>query len=60
MLQPDLEPPWGHAFENVFERCGLENGWAVDLSSFGVGHLQNLEATDDFDALVLNLLALPH
>lgn len=25
----------------------------------GVGHLQNLEAPDDFDALVLNFLALP-
>ncbi len=26
----------------------------------GVGHLQNLEAPDDFDGLVLNFLALPH
>ena len=62
MLQPDLEPLWGHAFENVLERCGLNNGWAVDLSSFGgghLGHLQNLEVPDDFDALVLNLLARP-
>ena len=25
----------------------------------GVGHLQNLEAPDDFDALVLNFLTLP-
>ena len=25
----------------------------------GIGHLQNLEAPDDFDALVLNFLALP-
>ena len=25
----------------------------------GVGHLQNLEAPDDFDSLVLNFLALP-
>ena len=25
----------------------------------GVGHLQNLEAPDDFDGLVLNFLALP-
>ena len=60
MLQPDLEPAWGRAFENVFERCGLENGWAVDLSSFGGGHLHNLEAPDVLDALVLNLLALLH
>jgi 3-oxoadipate enol-lactonase len=26
----------------------------------GIGHLQNLEAPDDFDSLVLNFLALPH
>lgn len=36
---------------------------AIAHSSFlemkGVGHLQNLEAPDDFDALVLNFLALP-
>jgi pimeloyl-ACP methyl ester carboxylesterase len=25
----------------------------------GVGHLQNLEAPEDFDALVLNFLSLP-
>jgi pimeloyl-ACP methyl ester carboxylesterase len=25
----------------------------------GVGHLQNLEAPDDFDGLLLNFLALP-
>ena len=25
----------------------------------GVGHLQNLEAPDEFDSLVLNFLALP-
>ena len=25
----------------------------------GIGHLQNLEAPDDFDALVLNFLELP-
>jgi 3-oxoadipate enol-lactonase len=29
------------------------------LEMRGVGHLQNLEAPDDFDALVLNFLALP-
>jgi 2,5-dihydroxypyridine 5,6-dioxygenase len=23
MLQPNLEPAWGHAFENVLARCGL-------------------------------------
>ena len=22
MLQPNLEPAWGHAFENVLARCG--------------------------------------
>ncbi|HMA06509.1 MAG TPA: alpha/beta hydrolase [Ramlibacter sp.] len=36
---------------------------AIPASTFleipGVGHLQNLEAPDDFDALVLNFLALP-
>jgi pimeloyl-ACP methyl ester carboxylesterase len=36
---------------------------AIPRSSYlemrGVGHLQNLEAPDDFDALVLNFLALP-
>jgi pimeloyl-ACP methyl ester carboxylesterase len=25
----------------------------------GIGHLQNLEAPEEFDALVLNFLALP-
>jgi pimeloyl-ACP methyl ester carboxylesterase len=25
----------------------------------GIGHLQNLEAPDDFDGLLLNFLALP-
>ncbi len=29
------------------------------LQMRGIGHLQNLEAPDDFDALVLNFLALP-
>jgi len=36
---------------------------AIPRSSYlemrGIGHLQNLEAPDDFDALVLNFLALP-
>ncbi len=29
------------------------------LEMRGIGHLQNLEAPDDFDGLVLNFLALP-
>jgi 3-oxoadipate enol-lactonase len=29
------------------------------LEMRGVGHLQNLEAPDDFDGLLLNFLALP-
>ena len=36
---------------------------AIPSSTFlemkGVGHLQNLEAPDDFDGLVLSFLALP-
>jgi 3-oxoadipate enol-lactonase len=36
---------------------------AIPHSTFlemkGVGHLQNLEAPDDFDGLLLNFLALP-
>ena len=36
---------------------------AIPNSSYlelkGIGHLQNLEAPDDFDSLVLNFLALP-
>jgi pimeloyl-ACP methyl ester carboxylesterase len=36
---------------------------AIPRSTFmemrGVGHLQNLEAPDDFDGLLLNFLALP-
>ena len=38
-------------------------GQAIAHSTFvemrGIGHLQNLEAPDEFDALVLNFLALP-
>ena len=29
------------------------------LEMRGIGHLQNLEAPDDFDGMVLNFLALP-
>jgi pimeloyl-ACP methyl ester carboxylesterase len=29
------------------------------LEMRGIGHLQNLEAPDDFDGLLLNFLALP-
>ena len=29
------------------------------LEMKGVGHLQNLEAPDDFDGVLLNFLALP-
>lgn len=37
---------------------------AIPRSTFiqmkGIGHLQNLEAPDDFDGLLLNFLSLPH
>jgi 2,5-dihydroxypyridine 5,6-dioxygenase len=33
MLQPILEPAWGHAFENVLERCGLKPGDVVAVLS---------------------------
>jgi 3-oxoadipate enol-lactonase len=32
---------------------------ATYLEMHGIGHLQNLEAPDDFDGLLLNFLALP-
>jgi 3-oxoadipate enol-lactonase len=41
----------------------MEMAQAIPRSSYhemkGVGHLQNLEAPDDFDALLLNFLQLP-
>ena len=30
------------------------------LEMHGIGHLQNLEAPDEFDGLLLNFLELPH
>jgi pimeloyl-ACP methyl ester carboxylesterase len=36
---------------------GIANSTYIEMK--GIGHLQNLEAPDDFDALVLNFLALP-
>jgi 2,5-dihydroxypyridine 5,6-dioxygenase len=33
MLQPILEPAWGHAFENVLGRCGLKPGDTVAVLS---------------------------
>jgi 2,5-dihydroxypyridine 5,6-dioxygenase len=33
MLQPNLEPAWGYAFENVLERCGLKAGDTVAVLS---------------------------
>lgn len=36
---------------------GIANSTYVEMK--GIGHLQNLEAPDDFDGLVLNFLALP-
>jgi pimeloyl-ACP methyl ester carboxylesterase len=36
---------------------GIARGTYVEMK--GIGHLQNLEAPDDFDGLVLNFLALP-
>jgi len=36
---------------------GIANSTYIEMR--GIGHLQNLEAPDDFDALVLNFLALP-
>jgi 3-oxoadipate enol-lactonase len=36
---------------------GIANSTYIEMK--GVGHLQNLEAPDDFDGLLLNFLALP-
>lgn len=36
---------------------GIANSTYIEMK--GIGHLQNLEAPDDFDGLVLNFLALP-
>ena len=36
---------------------GIVNSTYIEMK--GIGHLQNLEAPDDFDGLVLNFLALP-
>jgi pimeloyl-ACP methyl ester carboxylesterase len=36
---------------------GIANSTFIEMK--GIGHLQNLEAPDDFDGLVLNFLALP-
>jgi 3-oxoadipate enol-lactonase len=44
----------------VMKKMAREIPFSTYIEMKGVGHLQNLEAPDDFDALVLNFLALPN
>ena len=44
----------------VMKKMAQEIACSTYIEMKGVGHLQNLEAPDDFDGLVLNFLSLPN
>ena len=44
----------------VMKKMAEEIPCSTYIEMKGIGHLQNLEAPDDFDGLVLNFLALPN
>jgi pimeloyl-ACP methyl ester carboxylesterase len=44
----------------MMKKMAQEIPWSTYIEMKGVGHLQNLEAPDDFDGLVLNFLNLPN
>ncbi|MBL0421331.1 alpha/beta hydrolase [Ramlibacter sp. AW1] len=48
-----------HAPPRVMKQMGQRIASSTYYEMRGIGHLQNLEAPDDFDAAVLNFLALP-
>jgi pimeloyl-ACP methyl ester carboxylesterase len=48
-----------HAPAGVMKQMAAEIPGSTFMEMPGVGHLQNLEAPEAFDALVLNFLALP-
>ncbi|MEJ7931511.1 alpha/beta hydrolase [Ramlibacter sp. AN1015] len=48
-----------HATPEVMQRMGRSIPSSTYVEMRGIGHLQNLEAPDDFDAAVLSFLALP-